>query len=219
MKSLRLFSAALAAICAATIGLAGVAGAVPLRQVDWSDALARNAVFTVITDPSRTGSPPRISTTLGSYVMAALGVTSPVADLSALPECEGGGALPCVIQGWPVLGRVLHGDLDGDGRDEAVIPLVRTLAGPGEEPYPGGLLIFREGTDQPVFVTAVFGYWWGPWVEENRLITGTPGFDAEGNLVSNTYLWWRLDGDNLVQTGRLLRACNGWDGDCPYFGE
>lgn len=219
MTSIRFFGAAVAAIFVATIGLAGVAGAVPVRQVDWNDAFARNPVFTVVTDSRTTGGQPRIDATLGNYVAAALGVTSPVADPLALPECQVGGDLPCVLHGWPVLGRILYGDLDGDGRDEAVIPLVRPRAGPGAESVPAGLLIFREGTDQPVFVTAGFGYWWGPWVENNRLIIGTPGFNGDDQLVSNTYLWWRLDGDNLVQAGQLIPPCNGWGGDCPYFGE
>jgi hypothetical protein len=122
------------------------------------------------------------------------------ADCPPLP----GGDLPCVrlpnsddvIIGYPLVDNVVYGDLDGDGVDEAVIPLFS-----GGTAGVIGFMVYRQAESRPRLVTSQAGYKLNVRIRDRQLIVDQPYyFGGDPNccptaLVRTPY---RLVGDTLV---------------------
>ena len=149
------------------------AAGTPLRQVDWNVVLANDPAVTI--DPTAFQPGVRI----GPYVQ----VTQP-------------GSRTMTVEGYATLDDVLYADLDGDGAEEAVIPL--SSGGTGGLI---GYLLFREATPAPKLTIAQDGYKLGFEVDRNRLVISQPnyvGFEPNCCPSSTTRTVNKLEGDQLV---------------------
>ncbi|HEY7062387.1 MAG TPA: hypothetical protein VII06_12990 [Chloroflexota bacterium] len=88
-----------------------------------------------------------------------------------------GGRGPClqvplagdVMVGYPLVDNVLYGDLDGDGRDEAVIPVFS-----GGTAGNIGFLVYQEAAPRPRLVASQSGYKIGLRIADGQLIVDQP---------------------------------------------
>ena len=162
-----------------------------LRNVDWPAILASEPGITVdfgLQPPTGfdSGLGPWINVKLAGTVMVpGLGGESGISDF-------GGFAVTAAD-------AVLYGDIDGDGRDEAVIRTESTGTGGSF-----GFLLYREGSGRPRLIAAVPGYKQSVSISGRALVVGNPYyFGNEGNccptgLVRTRY---QLSGDALMTVG------------------
>ena len=152
--------------------LAWAAGT-PLREVDWLLVLANDPAVTI--DPTAFR-PPGES---GPYVKVAL------------PGTRGG-----VLEGYALTDSIEYADLDGDGPEEAIIPI-----------YSGGtagllgIMLYREGTPAPKLVLVETGYKLGFTIEGRQLMIFRPnyiGFEPNCCPSSTTRTATVLEGDRLT---------------------
>lgn len=159
----------------------------PLRQVNWASVLAN--------DP---------------YLSAAGGCLPPpgaalpcVTILLSHPQSAGGpggGATEDQITGLADIapGRVLYGDIDGDGADEAVISIES-----GGTAGALGLLVYHQASPAPQIVDVIPGYKLGASINSGTLTVTEPfyfGFEANccpTGLVQTSFV---QSGDNLQVT-------------------
>ena len=150
---------------------AAVARAVgtPLRQVEWEAVLASEPGLTYADEPLFPASSFRRFVSLSS----------------------GDGD----VAGYPSLEDIDYGDLDGDGAEEAIIPLFS-----GGTAGTVGLLLYREGPDRPKLILGRDGYKLGMRIEGGRLILSEPsyvGFEPNCCPSASTIATFRLVGDRL----------------------
>ena len=145
----------------------------PLRNVDWATVLENDPAVTI--DPTAFQPPGEP----GPYVKVAL---------------PGTRANP--LEGYAMIESVEYADLDGDGADEAIIPV-----------YAGGtrgllgFMLYREGTLAPQLVLVETGYKLGFTIDGRRLIITRPnyiGFEPNCCPSSTTSTTTVLEGDQLV---------------------
>ena len=133
-------------------------------------------------------------------VLAAEPGTQVEPDCPPLPV----GNLPCVrlpiaddtYIGYPLVDNVLYGDLDGDGRDEAVIQLFS-----GGTAGVIGFMVFRQADPRPRLVTGQAGYKLGMRIDGGQLIVDQPYyFDGDPNCCPSALnrTPYRLVGNTLV---------------------
>jgi hypothetical protein len=141
----------------------------PLREVDWDAVLASEPSLTYAEEPLFPGS------TLRTYV-----------------SLKGGEA---EVSGYPIYDEIDYGDVDGDGADEAVIPLFS-----GGTAGMVGLLLYHEAPGRPRLVLARGGYKLGMKLEGGRLVLYEPsyvGFEPNCCPSASTVSTYRLVGDRL----------------------
>ena len=146
-----------------------LAAGTPLRQVDWKAVLASEPGVTYADEPLFPGSELTVSVSLQT----------------------GDGE----VYGYPLFDEIDYGDLDGDGAEEAVIPLFS-----GGTAGTVGLLLYREGPDRPTLVLARSGYKLGMEIEGGRLVLYEPsyvGFEPNCCPSASTIATFRLVGDRL----------------------
>jgi hypothetical protein len=125
-------------------------------------------------------------------------------DWLAVLAAEPVGNLPCVrlpiaddtYIGYPLVDNVLYGDLDGDGLDEAVIPLFS-----GGTAGNIGFMVYRQAEPQPRLVTSQTGYKIGLRIDGGRLIVDQPyyfGGDPNCCPTALNRTPYRLVGNTLV---------------------
>jgi len=150
--------------------MAAPSAATPLRRVDWNAVLANDPEL-VYED-----NPPYPASTLRIFVTATR---------------DGGGE----VSGHPLFEDVDYGDADGDGIEEAIIPLAS-----GGTAGNVGLLLYREGPDRPELVLARGGYKLDVRLEGGRLVVYEPsyvGFEPNCCPSASTIATFRLVGDRL----------------------
>lgn len=143
----------------------------PLRTVDWDAVLASEPGLTYAEEPLFPGS------SLRTYVSLATGTGD--------------------VSGYPLFDEIDYGDVDGDGTEEAVIPLFS-----GGTAGTIGLLLYREAPDRPRLVLARSGYKLGMKIEGGRLVLYEPsyvGFEPNCCPSASTVATYRLVGDRLEQ--------------------
>src|SRR4051794_4027829 len=143
---------ALTVVLTVTSGLHGTARAAgtPLRQVDWRAVLANDPTITI--DPDAFQLPRDI----GPYIILA-GSPAPGQD-------EG-------LSGYADLDDIHYGDLDGDGAEEAAIPVESGGTGGSF-----GFLLYHEGTPDPQRVLVFTGYKVGVKIQDNHLVITQPNY-------------------------------------------
>lgn len=163
-----------------TLGVTGLgagrsarAEKVPLRQVDWLAVVQFDPNIALDTSayPLPGGNWPFIET--------------PVTD-----------APDETLSGYAMVDAVVYGDLDGDGAEEAVVPV--DSGGTGGML---GFLLFREADPAPKLVLVKSGYKLGVSVEENQLAISEPhyvGFEANCCPSATVRTLNTLQGDRLV---------------------
>jgi hypothetical protein len=122
------------------------------------------------------------------------------------PDCPPmpGGRVPCLsvpmggdlMVGYPLVDNVLYGDLDGDGRDEAVIQLFS-----GGTAGVIGFLVYRQAEPRPRLVTSQSGYKVGLRIVDRQLVVDQPyyfGGDPNCCPTALNRTPYRLVGDALV---------------------
>lgn len=147
------------------------APATPLRAVDWDAVLASEPNLTYTEEPLFPGSSLRI------YVSLATGSDD--------------------VSGYPLFDDIGYGDIDGDGAEEAVIPLFS-----GGTAGTIGLLLYREAPDRPGLVLARSGYKLDMTIEGGRLVLYEPayvGFEPNCCPSASTVATYRLVGNRLEQ--------------------
>jgi hypothetical protein len=149
------------------------AAGVPLRQVDWADVLANDP--NVIVDPDAFRPP---------------GDTGPYVKVEST-QMRGDD-----VAGYASIHDVLYADLDGDGAEEAVIPIYS-----GGTAGTIGYLVYREGSPAPNLVIAQGGYKMGFEIEGNRLViyeASYVGFEPNccPSAVNRTVN--ALEGDHMI---------------------
>jgi hypothetical protein len=154
------------------LGVAWAAGT-PLRNVNWLTVLSNDPAITI--DPTAF-QPPGES---GPYIKAQVP-----------------GSRTELLEGYALIDSVEYADLDGDGADEAIIPVSS-----GGTAGLLGFLLFREGTPAPKLAVTETGYKMSFTVEGQRLAIYRPnyvGFEPNCCPSSTTRTLTRLDGDRLV---------------------
>ena len=154
----------------ASVSVALAAGT-PLREVDWDAVLASEPGLTYAEEPLFPGS------LLRTHV--------------SLTGADG------EVSGYPLFEDVGYEDLDGDGAEEALIPLFS-----GGTAGNVGLLLYREAPDRPRLVLARSGYKLGMSLDAGRLVLYEPayvGFEPNCCPSASTISTYRLVGDRLVQ--------------------
>ncbi|MCC7368970.1 MAG: hypothetical protein IT306_11135 [Chloroflexi bacterium] len=149
------------------------ADSTPLRQVDWSAVLANDPAITV--DPTAFR-PPGES---GPYIQVA-----------------GGGLRGDQLEGYALIQSVEYADLDGDGAEEAIVPIFS-----GGTAGLLGLLLYREATPAPKLLVIETGYKLGFTIEGRRLVIQRPnyvGFEPNCCPSSTTSTTTVLEGERLV---------------------
>lgn len=152
---------------------AGAAGA-PLRSVDWLDVLQHDPAITI--DPNAYQPPVEF----GPYI-----------------SVDAAGSAGDTLSGYASLDDVSYGDLDGDGAEEAVIPIFS-----GGTAGMLGFLLYREGAPAPKLVLAQSGYKMSASIEDTQLIVYQPnyvGFEPNCCPSSSTRSAYKLRGDSLVK--------------------
>ncbi|GIW09752.1 MAG: hypothetical protein K6U89_04420 [Chloroflexi bacterium] len=107
---------------------------------------------------------------------------------------------PGSIPGFADLQGIIYGDISGDGREEAIIPIVS-----GGTAGTVGFLVYAAGDREPIFATALTGYKLGARVSNGQLIVLEPIYAGwEGNCcpsgISETR--YRLVGATLDRLAR-----------------
>ena len=159
---------------AASAALAAAVGApfgAPLREVDWDAVLTSEPGLSYAEEPLFPGSPLRV------YVSLTAG------------DGE--------VSGYPGFDEIDYGDVDGDGAEEAVIPLYS-----GGTAGTIGLLLYHEAPDRPRLVHARSGYKLGMAIEGGQLVLYEPsyvGFEPNCCPSALTVATYRLVGDQLEQ--------------------
>jgi hypothetical protein len=149
------------------------ADGVPLRQVDWPAVLANDPAVTIDPDAFR---PP--------------GETGPFVRVMTSRSQTG------FVEGYASTNDVLYADLDGDGADEAVIPIYS-----GGTAGTVGFLVYREGSPAPKLTIVQDGYKLGFEIDRNRLVISEAnyvGFEANCCPSSITRTVNALEDDHLV---------------------
>ena len=145
----------------------------PLRDVDWTVTLGSDPAVTI--DPT---------------AFRPLGEAGPYVKV-AVP-----GARNALLEGYALTDSVEFADLDGDGADEAIIPV-----------YSGGtagllgFMLYREATPAPKLVLVETGYKLGFTIEGRQLVIHRPnyvGFEPNCCPSSTTRTTTVLEGDKLV---------------------
>jgi hypothetical protein len=166
------FAAVIGLVGLMPIGAAGAA-TVPVRQVDWLAVNKSNPAITI--DPDAYKLPG------GDWPMIAVAAQSgPDGTLS----------------GYALVDDVVYGDLDGNGNEEAVIPV--DSGGTGGML---GFLLYREGDPSPKLVGVATGYKMGVAMEGSRLAITEPyyvGFEANCCPSAIVKTLNVLKGDDLV---------------------
>lgn len=144
-----------------------------LRNVDWVAVLGADPAVTI--DPTMFQPP---------------GEPGPYVKIS-LPGTRIG-----VLEGYALIDSVEYADLDGDGPEEAIIPI-----------YSGGtagllgIMLYREGTPAPQLALVETGYKLGFTIEGRRLVLHRPnyiGFEPNCCPSSTTSATTVLEGNRLV---------------------
>lgn len=167
--------ALLPALLVALTALSTVRAApVPLRQLDWNATLLADPRVGLIED-----CPPLPFAQLGPCIEV-------VADEQPFHGSFAGEPPVPAISGYAatVRGDVGYGDLDGDGREEA---LIRVESGGTAGTI--GFLLYREGELRPELVTVMPGYKVFPRIEDRYLVVTQPFyFGFEGNCCPTAAL-------------------------------
>jgi hypothetical protein len=189
------------------------------------------ATVPAVTTPVRTGTPAASPTITGTARVGAA-TSTPVrnvsnvnlraADWNAIisqepavnhppppPYLAGAGPFiefktPGAIPGFADLQDIIYGDISGDGREEALIPIVS-----GGTAGTVGYLIYFAGDREPVFATALTGYKLGARATNGQLVVLEPIYAGwEGNCcpsgISETR--YRLIGATLDRIARDERG-------------
>jgi hypothetical protein len=162
----------LLALTAANGASVARAAGTPLRSANWRTVLSNDPAITI--DPTAFQPPGEF----GPYVKVAV---------------PGGLDL---LEGYALIDSVTYADLDGDGADEAIIPVSS-----GGTAGLLGFMLFREGTSAPTLVLAETGYKLSFAIEGQRLAIYRPnyvGFEPNCCPSSTTRSVTRLEGDRLV---------------------
>lgn len=153
------------------------AASTPLRSVNWLAVLGNDPAITL--DPTAFR-PPGES---GPYIKALVP-----------------GSRSELLEGYALIDSVQYADLDGDGAEEAIIPVSS-----GGTAGLLGFLLFREGTPAPRLALAETGYKLSFTIEERQegrqLAIYRPnyvGFEPNCCPSSTTRTLTRLEGDRLV---------------------
>jgi hypothetical protein len=165
-----------------------VAQTVPLRQVNWNDVLtAAGPVVRASSDciPLPSSAPDQ----LGPCVHVTV---NPPQAVHGVPEAQTG-----EFTGYALTGpdQIDYGDLDADGRQEAVVRVDSTGTGGSF-----GFLVYSEGTPAPRLIAAVPGYKVSARILGSLLEVRMPYyFGSEGNCcpTGTTRTMYRLEGDAL----------------------
>jgi hypothetical protein len=175
---------ALAVIASIGVSLAGSARAntagTPLRQVDWLSVLSNDPAVTV--DPTAVRPP---------------GAVEPYVRVAA-PGSQAG-----TLAGYAMIDDVAYGDLDGDGAEEAVLPVFS-----GGTAGTIGFLLYGEGSPDPRLVLVETGYKLGLVIDGGSLVIYRPnyvGFEANCCPSSSTRTVNVLEGDQLVALATDVR--------------
>jgi hypothetical protein len=150
----------------------------PLRGVDWNAALAADPQVRVRADVPQ---PPFMR--LGPFITTSTG------------DAE--------VSGYAATADVQYGDLDGDGTEEAVIPVIS-----GGTAGMTGFLLYREGEDRPRLVAAVPGYKLFVEIQDGVLAVHRPGYVGfEPNCCPSATVvtWYVLAGNTLTPVGEIER--------------
>jgi hypothetical protein len=152
------------------------AAGTPLRQVDWAAVLANDPAATIDPDAFR---PP--------------GETGPYIHV-ATPGQQGLNGES--LDGYALMDDVSYGDLDGDGTEEAVLPVFS-----GGTAGNIGYMLYREGTPSPKLVLARTGYKLNATIDGKQLVTTQAeyvGFEPNCCPSAITRTVMVLQGDRLV---------------------
>lgn len=176
-----------------------VAQAVPLRQVNWNDVFpAGGPTVQISADciPLLPSAPP----IFGPCVRVTV---EPPQAVHGVPEPPTNG-----FMGYAMIGpdQVDYGDLDGDGREEAVIRVESTGTGGSF-----GFLVYGEGTPAPRLIAAIPGYKVSPRILGNLLEVHMPYyFGFEGNCCPTgiTRTMYRLEGGTFRIVSRTYFTNN-----------
>ncbi|MCS7001234.1 MAG: hypothetical protein NZ518_00140 [Dehalococcoidia bacterium] len=148
--------------------------AVDLRQVDWLRVLTNETAFSARTDLDR----------------------GPVRTQGPLVRFP-----PNLAGGWAAFEQTIYGDISGDGREEAVIPLLS-----GGTAGVVGYLVYFAGDREPVYATNLQGYQMAARIEGGLLVVTDPVTAGwEPNCCPSGYseTRYRLVGATLVQVDRV----------------
>ncbi|MGE3909927.1 MAG: hypothetical protein AB7K36_11270 [Chloroflexota bacterium] len=174
------FGRALVALLAMVLAFAGGAASqpvhaagTPLRQVDWLAVLEHDPSVTI--DPTAFQPPGEA----GPYVTVVM------------PGSAGD-----VLEGYALTNGVQYADLDGNGSEEAVIPVSS-----GGTAGLLGFMLYREGTPAPQLVLVEVGYKLSFTIEGGHLVVYSPnyvGFEPNCCPSSGTREVTVLEGNRLV---------------------
>lgn len=160
----------------------------PLRTLDWNTVLAADPDLHVVDSlPPFFDSPGQ-----GPYVIVAPPETVIVSSPDKFPDVQG----DVTAQGWARTSDIEYGDLDGDGREEAVIPLDS-----GGTAGQIGFLLYGAAAGRPHLIAAISGYKQFVRFEGPTLVVGNAYyFDFEGNCCPTAAMLtsYRLAGDRLT---------------------
>lgn len=134
----------------------------------------------------------------GPYVVVSGPDTTISLGTDGFPEVSGGAALA----GFVAPDRIVYGDLDGDGREAAAVPLFSGGTGGAF-----GFLLFRESEGYPRLVTGRDGYQSGVRIERGVLTYMQPIYNSfEPNCCPSgaTHTRYVLRGDDLVAVGESV---------------
>jgi hypothetical protein len=168
----------------AAIGIVSVASAAttPLRRVDWQRVITTDPRFTVDT------SIPEPFASIGPFISFSAASGMAVYNDALEPTDEGFGHAD--------LADIVYTDLDGDGAEEAVIPLQS-----GGTAGTVGLLLYHEADGAPRLVLAVVGNKLGVSGRDGTLVLIRPQYAGfEPNCCPSGVLTDRLilAGDSLL---------------------
>jgi hypothetical protein len=149
------------------------AASTPLREVNWPSVLEQDPNVTV--DPTAFRPPGEA----GPYVKVSL------------PGSRG-----AALEGYALTESVEYADLDGDGPEEAVMPVFS-----GGTAGLLGFLLFREAVQAPKLTLIETGYKLGFTIDGRRLVIHRPnyvGFEPNCCPSSTTHMTTVLEGDRLA---------------------
>ncbi len=107
---------------------------------------------------------------------------------------------PGANAGWAAVSSVVYGDISGDGREEALIPIDS-----GGTAGTVGYLIYSAGQQQPILATVLTGYKVFAKPDNGQLLVSEPIYAGwEGNCCPSgeSETRYRLTGATLVQMSR-----------------
>ncbi|MCS6803015.1 MAG: hypothetical protein RMM58_14350 [Chloroflexota bacterium] len=189
------------------------------------------ATVTAVTTPARTATP-AVSPTLTGTVRPGTATSTPVRNTSTVnlraadwntivsqepavnhppppPYLAGAGPFiefktPGSIPGFADLQDIIYGDISGDGREEAIIPIVS-----GGTAGTVGYLIYFAGDREPVFATSLTGYKLGARATNGQLVVLEPiyaGWEANCCPSGISETRYRLIGATLDRIARDERG-------------